>query len=191
MRSYAHAYTLYALLFLTLICSSFARSAPSSSVFGFNKRDCKPNHVGYQCLSSKVNIRDIKSTMKSACDKLKQRNNKKGFVLFFINLYKPSVSSKPFPETEKFGFPKDAQMDAVRESVLFMQSKNYVVFSPPKCEFLGMVRENTESGKASYTSCEKTTWPLDWLEVMDSRSREGYELEDMVDKCSQNEKKIV
>ncbi|CCU74766.1 CSEP0296 putative effector protein [Blumeria hordei DH14] len=134
MRSYAHAYTLYALLFLTLICSSFARSAPSSSIFGFNKRDCKPNHVGYQCLSSKVNIRDIKSTMKSACDKLKQRNNKKGFVLFFINLYKPSVSSKPFPETEKFGFPKDAQMDAVRESVLceLFHSLLSVCFSSPR-----------------------------------------------------------
>ncbi|CCU74761.1 putative effector protein [Blumeria hordei DH14] len=122
------------MFFLTLVCSSSARSAPSSRIFDLNKRDYKPNHVGYQCLSSQVNIRDIKSTMKSACDKLKQRNNKKGFVLFFINLYKPSVSSKPIPETEKFGFPKDAQMDAVRESVLceLFHSLLSVCFSSPR-----------------------------------------------------------
>ncbi|CAD6504794.1 BgTH12-00297 [Blumeria graminis f. sp. triticale] len=143
-------------------------------------------HAGYQCLSSQVNIRDIKSTMKSACNKLKQRKNKKGFLLFLIKVFKATVTSKPFPETEKFGFPKDAQMDLMPESVPFIHSYNYVVFSPSKCEFLGMVREKTDSGKVSYTSCEKTTWPLDWLEVMDSRSREGYEMEDLEEDCLQN-----
>ncbi|CCU74763.1 CSEP0255 putative effector protein [Blumeria hordei DH14] len=165
---------LYVLLILTLVCSSFARSAPSSGISDLNKRNSKPRHVGYQCLSSRVNIRDIRSTMKGACEHIRKRKQKKGFSLFLFDLFGGPISVKPFPETEKFGFPKDAHMDAVPEAFPIMHSFNFVVFSPNKCEFLGMVREKTDSDVASYMSCKKATWPLKWFEVMDPRSLEGY-----------------
>ncbi|SZE99542.1 unnamed protein product [Blumeria hordei] len=116
MRPYAHAYMLYILLILTLVCSSFARSAPSSGISDLNKRNSKPRHVGYQCLSSRVNIRDIRSTMKGACEHIRKRKQKKWFSLFLFDLFGGPISVKPFPETEKFGFPKDAHMDAVPEA---------------------------------------------------------------------------
>ncbi|EPQ61812.1 BgtE-6035 [Blumeria graminis f. sp. tritici] len=165
---------IYVLFFLILICSSFARSAPSSSISDFNKRNSKPRHVGYKCLSSQVNIRDIRSTMKGACDHIRKRKQKKGFSLFLFDLFGGPISVKPFPETVKFGFPKDAQMDAVPETALFMHSFNFVVFSPSKCQFLGMVREKADPDETSYMSCKKATWPLNWFEVMDPRSLEGY-----------------
>ncbi|EPQ66645.1 BgtA-21339 [Blumeria graminis f. sp. tritici] len=171
--------------FLALTTSIFifsihARTLYTLGVSKIEKRKPKPLRTGYRCdaldfpedsgWGNNYRIEGLRKVVKQSCGIAKKRLQMTEKQKLDREMHSFWTQDDPypmsFPQYEKFGFSKEAQVMPLPRPMQTEPGSDFVVFQPSDCKVLSVVQVSRDKVPGNYQSCRIVQWNktlLDWL----------------------------